>query len=122
MKGPALFGAAALIAGCATAATTPARDWLVGSWLRISESDDYPRLCDSGLPIHYFPDGTWRVFEGDGTWRLEGDRLIETTLDTTADELPPPSTSRIVRIGPDEFRVIRSNGAAATFRRCPAEP
>ena len=122
MKLHALIGGAALLAGCATTGEPPAREWLVGTWLMMAEGVEFPRLCDTGLPIHYLADGTWRVFEGDGTWRLEGDRLFETTIDTVADEIPPPSTSRIVRTGPDQFRRIRSNGAVATFRRCPPEP
>lgn len=122
MKGQALIGGAALLAGCATAGEPPTREWLVGTWLMMAEGVEFPRLCDTGLPISYLADGSWRVFEGDGIWRLDGDHLIETTIDTAADEIPPPSTSRIVRTGPDQFRRIRSNGAVATFRRCPAEP
>jgi hypothetical protein len=114
--------AAALLSGCATTGEPPTREWLVGSWLMMAEGVEFPRLCDTGLPIHYLDDGTWRVFEGDGTWRLDGDRLRQTTIDTVADEIPPPSTSRIVRTGPDQFRRIGSNGEVATFRRCPPEP
>ena len=117
-----LLGCAGLVAGCVTSSETPASDWLVGSWLRTDQGAEFPRLCDTGLPIHYLADGTWRVFEGDGTWRLVGDRLMETTLDTVQDEIPPPSTTRIVRVGPDEFRRIDRNGTVAILRRCPPEP
>ena len=120
MKLPTLFAAAALVAGCATV-TAPSRDWLVGTWLRMADGIEYPQHCDTGLPISYLGDGTWRVFEGDGTWRLDGDVLHETTIDTVQDEIPPPSTSQIVRTGPDQFRLIAADGAVETFRRCPTE-
>jgi hypothetical protein len=120
MKRFSALAIAALVAGCATPGPVPTADWLVGTWLRTDQGVEYPRLCDTGLPIHYSADGTWQVFEGNGTWRLEGDRLTEVTLDTAADEIPPPATFRIVRAGADEFRRIGSDGAVATLRRCPA--
>jgi hypothetical protein len=114
--------AAALLAGCVGSNSPPTHEWLVGTWLRMSEGIAFPQFCDTGLPISYLADGTWRVFEGDGTWRLEGDDLFETTRDTVADEIPPPSTSRLIRSGPDQFRRVGEDGDVQTFRRCPAGP
>ena len=110
---------ALLLAGCATTVPAPTREWLVGTWLRTGQGARFPDHCDTNLPIHYAADGTWRVFEGNGTWRLAGDRLTEVTLDTAADEIPSPATFRIVRVGSDEIRRVDPDGAVATLRRCP---
>ena len=112
---------ALLLAGCATS-QAPRSEWLVGRWLRVGQGAHYPEHCDTGLPIYFAADGTWRVFEGDGTWRLDGNRLTQVTIDTVADEVPPPSTSRLVPAGPDAFRLIAADGTVATLRRCPDEP
>ena len=114
------------LAGCATTRASSESDWLVGSWLMMEGDVEFPLACESGLPIHYSRDGTYVLFEGDGTWRLRGDRLTETATDSAADEpeaaIGVPFTSRIQRIGPDEFRKTFAGGEAATFRRCPSEP
>lgn len=115
----------ALLAGCATTHDVAERNWLVGSWLRMEGDLDLRVGCDSGLPIHYASDGTYRVFEGNGTWRLQDGRLVETALDSAMDEpeaaIGVPIPSEIRRTGPDEFRKAEGDGSAATFRRCPVE-
>ena len=116
------------LAGCATtAAMDPSSTWLVGTWLMLDADLEFPTACASGLPIIYGPDGRFDIFEGEGTWRLDGDRLIETTTavneagDPADAQIGRPFESRIVRIGPDEFRKTYAEGAVETFRRCPSD-
>ena len=117
------FLPALLLAACATTQDEPVRNWLVGTWLRMADDLELLVGCDSGLPIHYAPDGTYLVFEGNGTWRLQGERLVETALDSAMDEpeaaIGVPIASHIHRIGPDEFRRTNADGSVAIFRRCP---
>ena len=54
---------------------------LVGTWLMMNEGVRFPQGCNSSLPVQYYSDGTLRLWGESGTWRLEGDRLIETSTD-----------------------------------------
>lgn len=120
------FVAAALLAGCATTeASAPGPEWLVGTWLMLSDDLDFPAACASGLPIVYNRDGSYGLFEEYGTWRLEGDRLTEMATGATEVEDPAeieigvPFVSRIERQSPDAFAKTFADGTVEIFRRCP---
>jgi hypothetical protein len=119
--------AAALLGACATTGSSqPRAEWLVGTWLMLAPDLEFPTACASGLPISYQRDGTYRLFEEHGTWRLEGDRLTETATGATEDVIDPaevqigvPFVSRIDWQGRDTFRKTYADGSVETFRRCP---
>ena len=120
---------AALTAACATTSRpTAGEHWLVGAWLMLGPDVEFPLACASGLPIRYDAGGRYVLFEGSGTWQLDGDRLTEIatggseTADEGAPEIGRPYVSRIEQTGPDAFRKTYADGDVETFRRCPAEP
>lgn len=121
-----VLAAAGLLAGCATAPhRAPTAQWLAGIWLMLGEEIEHPLACASGLPIRYSADGTYGLFEENGIWRLDGDRLTETATEITevgdpeGAQIGVPYVSRIARRGRDEFRKTYADGAVETFRRCP---
>lgn len=126
MRFRATLALAGLLGACATTGRyAPAPNWLVGTWLMLAADIEHPLACASGLPIRYDRDGTYALFEELGTWRLEGDRLIETATEMTEAGDPDitgigvPYRSRIDRRSRNEFRKTYADGAVETFRRCP---
>ena len=131
MKNLLCLGATLLLAGCATNLTTKAAgapttaDWLAGTWLMVEDRSEHPVGCSSGLPISYSRDGSYTLFEESGTWRLEGQRLIETATevhdgtDPAEVALGRPQISRVERLGPNAMRKSFANGFRALFLRCP---
>lgn len=116
------------LAGCATTAGGaggPTAAWLVGTWLEIGPDLVFPLACASGLPIRYERDGRYVLFEEDGSWHLDGERLTETALvahegtDPAEVQIGRPIVSRVERTGADAFRKVLADGSAETFRRCP---
>jgi hypothetical protein len=96
---------------------------LAGRWLGLHRRVRFPLGCDSGEPISYAEDGTY-VSEGViGTWRLQGDRLIETATEIAEPGEPGalgrPYVSRIAWKGSDRFVKTFADGRSMTFRRCP---
>jgi hypothetical protein len=85
----------------------------------------FPLGCESDIGITYLPNGTYRLLEESGTWRLDGDRLTETPTEAHEAAQPgtvqigKPLTSRLQWQGPDTFLKTCPNGEAITFRRCP---
>ncbi len=117
-----------LLAGCSTTGPRSEASWLVGTWLMMSEDLEFPLACSSGLPIQYDSRGTYHLFDQDGRWRLQGDRLTETAqrLHPTAEpesssEIGRPYVSRLERQGPDAFRKTFVDGSSELFRRCPEQ-
>ena len=119
-----------VLAACATAggrgSTAPTPAWLAGTWLMIGPDLEFPLACASGLPIAYRSDGTYGLFDEEGTWRLEGDRLTETmteileTAEPEPERVGRPYQSRIRRTGPNAFMKTYADGATELFRRCPS--
>jgi hypothetical protein len=100
-------------------AETPAR--LVGIWLPLSPGDKFPIACESDAPIRYSSDGTYRVQEGVGSWRLQGDRLTETAPASNGRVKSGRSyVSRIAWDGSDKIVKTMPDGRRVTLRRCPA--
>lgn len=129
MKRIVPLAVALLVAGCATAppsSSAPTGRWFAGTWLMMEDAGEHGlAACASGLPIRYPADGTYRLWEESGTWRLDGDRLTETAAEAN-DMVDPavvavgvPHVSRIERAGPDRFRKTYEDGATRTFLRCP---
>ena len=116
---------ALLLSACTTTGggAPPSREWLVGTWLLIGPDLEYPLACASGLPITYEADGTYHMFEEQGVWRLEGNRLYEGA--TQADDpvearVGVTNVNRVARRGPDEMEKRFEDGGRATLRRCPS--
>lgn len=116
-----------LLSACATV-PDPGAGQLAGTWVMMADDLEFPLACASGLPITYAPDGTYGLLEERGTWRLEGDRLIETATEATPDategaaiEIGVPYRSTLRWIDRDAFRKTFADGSVETFRRCPAE-
>jgi hypothetical protein len=124
MRAAFAFAAALLASGCATmrpGAEQPSAAWLVGTWVLLAPDLEFPLACSSGLPIAYQADGTYRMFEEAGTWRLEGDRLHETPTeaeDPRETRIGETHRNRIVRRGPDEMVKYFADGGSETLRRC----
>lgn len=124
MRRPLSLVTALLLAGCATTTPAPA-PWLVGVWLGLDDTVEFPLACASGLVIRYDPDGRFALFGEAGDWRLDGERLTETTTEFTdagdgyATELNRPYVSHIQREGPDLFVKTYADGEQMRFRRCP---
>ena len=99
---------------------------LVGAWLMIADRVDFPNGCFSDLPIQYHPDGTIRPGARAGTWRLSGERLMETAtssdpllVDDSAVERGKPHESSLRWSGLERFSNRGPDGRARRFRRCP---
>ncbi len=125
MKRIAILCLLAATSACATMDRSRP-SWLAGSWLMMEDGANFPLSCASGLPIRYLPDGAYRLMEERGVWRLQGDRLTETILQTNEAgppeeevEIGRPYESRIERMGPDSFRKSFADGDSVLFRRCP---
>lgn len=85
--------------------------WLVGTWLLSADHSDLDRAaCNSGTTHRYKADGTTEFFEGNGRWRLSGDRLSETITEVFPEAGDAESRAaigrwtsvRIERVGPGE--------------------
>lgn len=126
MKTGMALTSAILLSGCVSAGPAPA-PWLAGLWLGLDEGLEYPLACASGAVIRYYPNGRYALVEEEGTWRLDGERLTETTTELTGAgdgepaELNRPYVSRIRREGPDLFLKTYADGEQMRFRRCPEE-
>ena len=122
---PAL-GSAFLAAACSTTggsgSGTPTAQWLVGTWLLIEHYLEFPLACSSGLQIRYDADGTYHLFGENGTWHLQGDRLIETAVESDEEDVQPGHTvvNRIRRAGRNRMLKTFEDGETETFLRCPA--
>ena len=101
--------------------------WLRGRWLQDAKPEYVSRLaCASGLPMVYEANGATFFFEGQGRWRLKGDKLTETitkVFDGTGSEemqqeIGRPYTSQIKRVGPNEG-AIWVDGEWLPMLRCP---
>ena len=127
---PILALAALLLTACgrtSTAAAAPDAQWLLGRWVLAQGSRERSlAACDSHSAIFYSADGTYSLWEEDGRWKLQGDRLTETATSANPDaqpvdvEIGRTFSSRVERLGADEMRKRYEDGTSRTFFRCPA--
>lgn len=106
---------------------------LVGDWVpaeAFAGAPSTPTDCATDFGVTYAADGTWRTFFGDerGTWRMEGDRLVETLTHVTSQI---DDRERRVRRRPTRHRVRWIDADRLDFadaksvhglERCPPEP
>ena len=98
------------------------KDWLIGGWIPQGES------CESDAGVRYDADGTWTAYEGAGTWRLNGFKLLTVVTEkwTDGEEVPVKAAEhhveRIEAVGPDSYRSHRIDGTVVTLQRCPNWP
>ena len=115
-----------LLAGCAGAGSSlprarlPTQAWLVGYWVPAGEH------CDSDAGVGFSADGTWSVFEEEGSWHLDGDRLVSLTTRRgepgAPEEYVAPierNEARIEISGANRYISHRANGEVVELRRCP---
>jgi len=99
---------------------------LVGTWLPLENGIEHPLACASGLPISYEHSGRYLLFEEQGQWRLDGDRLTEVATAATEAGDPAevafgkPFVSTIRLLGRNRFLKRLGDGSQLEFRRCPA--
>ena len=114
------------LAGCTSLQDRSYPAVLVGTWLPLENGIEHPLACASGLPISYEAGGRYRLFEEEGQWRLDGDRLTEVASAATEAGDPAevaigkPFVSTIRLLGRDRFLKRLSDGSRVDFRRCPA--
>lgn len=98
---------------------------IVGRWLALQEKIQFPLGCDSGVPVRYFPNGTYLGPGARGTWQLKGSRLTEIVQEVDAegdpDSVGSTYTGQIAWNGSDVFVRTFPGGYRLTFRRCPSE-
>jgi len=91
-----------------------------GTWVVEKE---FPLACKLDSKVTYAPDGTWEDLYKSGTWRLQGDQLIEIVREVHEEpdsaEIGKSHASKIVWDGPDKVIETFSNGKSTTLRRCP---
>jgi hypothetical protein len=115
-----------ILAGCAGAGSSlpgarlPTKPWLVGFWVPAGEH------CDSDAGVRFGADGTWSVFDEEGSWHLDGNRLISLTTRRgepgAAEEKVTPierNEARVEILGADRYISHRANGEVMELRRCP---
>ena len=61
--------------------------WMVGTWGRQNKGEQHVD-CGSDHDTTYHRDGRYTFLDTSGTWRIEGDRLIETMTDPGGSEIP----------------------------------
>jgi len=113
------------LASCANR-NHPVRFELVGEWVMMGDALLFPLACGSDGPITYRADGSYSLWGEAGTWRLNGDGLIETLAgfdalhsDRSTDEIGKPMVSTIAWIDENRFTKRFADGSKSEFRRCP---
>jgi hypothetical protein len=111
----------------ALAAEATAGASLVGVWLGLQESVQFPRDCEGEERVRYLPDGTFNGPGMSGTWELRDGRLTEIATDVDAElveqdvaKVGDSYVSEIVLDGQDAFVKTFSDGRHMRFLRCPA--
>lgn len=99
---------------------------LVGAWLMMTESADFPAGCFSDQTVQYRSDGTYSIWGEGGHWLLERGVLTETAVaaepllvDVQSSRLGTPNVSTLRWNGRDRFWKQYADGRIFEFRRCP---
>lgn len=99
----------------------PTSEWLQGIWLMNATPDDTSRgRCNSGATDTYNSDGSIDTFDYRGRWKLEGDKLTETIVETFSGNIKVGTswTIKIQRLGPNEGSAKDDTGWQPMLR-CP---
>jgi hypothetical protein len=115
-----MFLALALIAAAAPDGAHP--KWMVGIW-GWQNPGETGLDCGSDHDTTYYSNGRYDFMDESGTWRVEGNRLIETMTDPGGTGDPAmrgkPSIMRFKRVSPGMLQVTAPN--PGKMIKCPTE-
>jgi hypothetical protein len=94
--------------------------WMVGTW-GWQNPGEHDNDCGTDHDTTYHRNGRYDFMDETGTWRIEGDRLIETMTDPGGTGDPAsrgrPYAMRFKRIGPGVLRILGPHPGKMT--KCP---
>lgn len=117
----ALLMTASLAASETGAEQRPPSASLVGTWAYV-DPQTAPRpsgICETDFAISYHADGTFDGYDQSGIWRLEGDDLVETIIETWEAHAvfdihrvknPVPSRARLQWVSADVVNITAPDG------------